>query len=153
MDNNDYIDVDTISIRQIFNSVDLSISSSKGMYSNEYKTQDYISNLYDEVNRSIVLFNAMKSVALRYGLNVETKPEPNPPIIGVVNNNVSRSLNVRDGAGINNNSIEKLKRDDKVTVLENDTNSEWVQIKTESGNTGYVRRDYLDIKDEEETKL
>ena len=57
------------------------------------------------------------------------------------------SLNLRSGAGTNNDVIAKLSNKTKLTVINNDTSSEWIEVKTEDGTTGFVSREYLSIQE------
>ena len=79
----------------------------------------------------------------------EEKPEDNKPAVnetGIVNTDV---LNVRSGAGTNNNIIGTLTRGAKVEILEKLSNG-WLKIKFGNG-TGYVSGDYIKISSNETT--
>ena len=56
------------------------------------------------------------------------------------------SVNVRSGAGVNQNVIDILSKKTKVTLLSGKLyNSDWYYIKLADGKKGYVHKDYLTI--------
>ena len=147
---NEVIDIDIDAIKGIFSKVDFSFSSSASLYSDEYLTQSYISNLYKELENIKNLFNQMRNIAINYGINVETIPAANPPIKGVVNTDL---LNLRSDASIESKKIDLLSRGEKFTVLDNKNgnngeNDDWVQVETSKGKIGYVNKEYIKIIDD-----
>ncbi|MBQ8891820.1 MAG: SH3 domain-containing protein [Bacilli bacterium] len=139
-----FTDIDRDAVASVLGGVDLSIKTSEGLYTDEYKTGNYIKSLYDELNKAIKSFNAMKSVALRYGLNVEEIPEPNPPINEQTGTVTASSLNVRTGPSKSDATIGSLTKNSKVAVI-GVADTGWYQVKLENGDTGYVSPDYLDV--------
>jgi uncharacterized protein YgiM (DUF1202 family) len=58
------------------------------------------------------------------------------------------ALNMREGPSVNDSIVVAVHRDDIITVLEKDGDSDWVKVEY-SGKIGYVHGDYITIKEEE----
>ncbi len=86
-------------------------------------------------------------VAREYLTGAETPSEPTPPetpnetTTATVNADV---LNVRSGKGTDTSIVGTLLNGETVTVLDN-SDANWVKIRTASGLEGYVHRDYLNF--------
>ena len=84
-------------------------------------------------------------VAREYLTGAEAPSEPTPPetpnetTTATVNADV---LNVRSGKGTDTSIVGTLLNGETVTVLDN-SDANWVKIKTQSGLEGYVAREYL----------
>ncbi len=148
---NNYIDVDDDILRNILSGVNLKVTASQGLYSDLYKTQSYIANLYKEIEKTISNFNAIKERLLRYSSIVLSVPDPNPPIqIGKVRLQKSNTLNVRQNAETSSNRISSLNNNSEVTIIgevdgENvNGNTKWYEVDLGDGKTGYVNSSYVD---------
>ncbi len=86
-------------------------------------------------------------VAREYLTGAEAPSEPTPPetpnetTTATVNADV---LNVRSGKGTDTSIVGTLLNGETVTVLDN-SDANWVKIRTASGLEGYVHRDYLNF--------
>ncbi len=58
----------------------------------------------------------------------------------------SGTLNLRSGAGTNNDVIASLSKDTKLKIINNDSSSNWIEVETEDGKRGFVAREYIKIQ-------
>lgn len=61
------------------------------------------------------------------------------------------TLNLREEASIDSTALKLLNLGDKLEVVEE--KEEWVKVKTTNGTLGYVYKEYIDIKDDEQENI
>ena len=74
-------------------------------------------------------------------INTTSSNKPTTPSKTKTKTITANILNVRSGAGTKYNIVTKLKKGDKVTVLEN--KSGWCKVKTSNNKTGWVSEKYI----------
>lgn len=171
--NNSYelVDVDDYNINQLDISK-FNIDNRPGHYLNEIYIQNYITNVFKSLSTVLGASQALVDTAKSYIDNVVNisdsivQPEVivndfsktgldinlTTGITGMLKTNstatiIAGSLNLRTGAGTENDVICTLSNGTKLKVIDNSLNNGWMEVETEDGTRGFVssKSKYVDI--------
>lgn len=97
--------------------------------------------------------NPVVTVVFKYKSNSPSisKPDVEKPTVSKVGTVINaNTLNVRSGASTKHQVVTKIKKGNKVTIL--DTKSGWYKIKTANNKTGWVSGNYIKITSSQSNK-
>jgi uncharacterized lipoprotein YddW (UPF0748 family) len=106
-------------------------------------------SLRDLINNRLSCSNKIAAININQVIPVEQvnipAVEQQQPVVQEKSGNVTADiLNLRNGAGITNSIIGKLKYGTQVTILQ--TEGKWYNVKLQNGNTGWVSSDYVKMQ-------
>ena len=146
--------VDPDSLIDALNTLKFEYSASKSTYLDEFKTNNYIKNLFSELDKIPEKIENLKQVGYTYADGIkqisQKAVDDLPELTNYSENeldgkisyvNVNTYLNLRESASTSSNSLAQLTNNTKLTILEE--TDDWAYVKTEDNKYGYVYKKYI----------